>query len=40
MRHMNWSYDQLLNCPVDYLDIISEEAEREAYARRAAERHR
>lgn len=38
MRHMRWSYDQLMHCPEDYLDVIGEESRREAQQARAARR--
>jgi hypothetical protein len=34
MRHMRWGYRQLMECPVHYIAIISEEAQREAAQRR------
>lgn len=30
MRYMRWSYDQLMSCPVDYVPVILERAQREA----------
>lgn len=30
MRHMGWSYDQLMACPDDYLLVIAQEAEEAA----------
>ncbi len=35
MRYMSWSYDQLMVCPLDYLQVIAEEAQREANEARA-----
>lgn len=32
MCYMGWSYDQLLACPDDYIEIIVERAEREQAA--------
>jgi hypothetical protein len=29
MRYMRWSYDQLMGCPADYVDVIVEENRRE-----------
>lgn len=40
MRHMRWSFPELLACPVDYLEVIAAEAAREAQDQQArARRH-
>lgn len=36
MRHMGWSYDQLMACPASYVRIIADEAAREQEAMRSA----
>jgi hypothetical protein len=38
MRHMRWSYADLVSCPRDYIPVIIEEAASES--RRAAQRPR
>jgi hypothetical protein len=40
MRYMSWSYEQLMVCPVDYLEVIAEEARRDNAARSANQRGR
>lgn len=40
MRYMNWSYDQLMACPEDYLQVISDVARRESAEARVAARAR
>jgi hypothetical protein len=40
MKHMGWSYDQLMLCPEHYVAVISEEAQREHAERTAAARAR
>lgn len=32
MRFMRWSYEQLMECPDDYIEVISDEAKRESDA--------
>lgn len=36
MRHMRWSYVDLLMCPSPYIEVILEEARREENARKEA----
>ncbi len=38
MKYMNWGYDQLLACPVDYLEVIAEQSMIEAAEARARQR--
>lgn len=33
MRFMEWSYEDLMNCPRDLIEVIAEEAKREAEER-------
>ena len=40
MRYLRWSYPDLLACPVDYLEVIAEEAKKEAAEARARNRQR
>lgn len=30
MRHMQWTYDELMGCPDGYVDVIVKESKREA----------
>lgn len=36
MRYMRWSYDQLIACPDDYIEVIVEEQKQEAAEARAS----
>jgi hypothetical protein len=40
MRHMGWSYADLMVCPVDYVAVIVELAEQDERAREADRRAR